>query len=49
MVRSPTEWVARGMSELKDDTVRSLIEQAHEEIVDDAATSDEKATREAAE
>lgn len=37
------------MSELKDDTVRSLIEQAHDEILDDAGMTDEKGAQEAAE
>ena len=36
------------MTEPRDDTVRSMIEQAHEEIVEDSDTTDEKRTREAA-
>jgi hypothetical protein len=35
------------MSEPRDDTVRSLIEQAHEEILDEAGVTDEKGTPEA--
>lgn len=39
---------AGAMTEPKDDTVRSMIEQAHEEIVEDSDTTDEKRTRETA-
>lgn len=35
------------MTEPKDDTVRSMIEQAHEEILDEAGITDEKDTQEA--
>jgi len=36
------------MTEPRDDTVRSMIEQAHEEIVEDSDTTDEKLTQQAA-
>jgi hypothetical protein len=35
------------MSEPKDDTVSSMIEQAHEEILDEADTTNEKGTKKA--
>ena len=40
---------ARPMTEPQDDTVRSLIAQASEEILDDQTDAGEKATQEAAE
>ena len=37
------------MTEPKDDTVRSIIEQAREDILSDAEETDVEATREASE
>ena len=49
MVRTAAQRVCIGMSEPKDDTVRSIIEQAREEILSDPEETDGKARQEAAE
>jgi hypothetical protein len=48
-VRIAAQRVRRAMTEPKDDTVRSLIVAAHDEILSEPAETDEKRTREASE
>jgi len=49
MVRTAAQRVCVGMSEPKDDTVRSLIVAAHDEILSEPTETDEKRTQEASE
>ena len=49
MVRIAAHRVCRCMTEPRDDTVRSLIVAAHDEILSEPTETDEKRTREASE
>jgi hypothetical protein len=49
MVRMAAQRVCGWMTEPRDDTVRSLIVAAHDEILSEPTETDEKRTREASE